>query len=161
MGSFRRASLTPEEDERVRAATRSLVAECGSQARLAERLNNDPGQQTISKHLNGTPAGIHFAERIAGLLRRDVDDLLGRDRPARAAPILANAPGYEEAEAAARQLGRRIPEEAWQRVRAMSGAGIRVVDAEAVLGFARTWERVLAGQVEEYPDDGDLPPPKR
>jgi len=27
-----------------------------------------------------------------------------------------------------------------------------------VLGFARLWERVLAGQVQEYPDDGETPP---
>ena len=77
------------------------------------------------------------------------------------APTLERIEGYAAAEAAARAIAPRIPDAAWARVRAMSGADVRVVDAESVLGFARLWERVLAGQVQEYPDDGEVPPPPR
>lgn len=82
-------------------------------------------------------------------------------RPTRTAPTLDRIEGYAAAEAAARAIAPRIPDAAWAKVRAMSGADVRVVDAESVLGFARTWERVLAGQVQPYPDDGDVPPPPR
>lgn len=150
----------------MRQATRRLVEEHGSQARLAERLANNPGQQSISKHLAGTPAGMHFAERIAALMHVDVNELLGRGEMSahlsNRAPTLDRIEGYAAAEAAARAIAPRIPDAAWAKVRAMSGADVRVVDAEAVLGFARTWERVLAGQVQPYPDDGDVPPaPKK
>ena len=145
----------------MREATRKLVAEHGSQAKLAERLGDDPGQQSISKHLNGTPAGVYFAERIASLLHVSVEDLLGRPTTRDdGRPTLDRIPGYAEVEAAARARAPYLPAVAWEKTRAMSGAALADLTPELLVGFASTWAQVAAGRLRELPpDEGAKPPP--
>lgn len=173
MTSDRRSSksLDPDQAEHVRVRLLALIEEAGSQVEVARRLGVT--QQSVSQVVGGrSQPGVVLAARLATMLRITLDDLLtGRSAVSgrrentvhhdATRPTLDRIEGYAAAEAAARAIAPRIPDAAWARVRAMSGADVRVVDAESVLGFARTWERVLAGQVQPYPDDGEVPPPPR
>lgn len=161
LGKMAGRSLSPDELDRLQKFLAALRARGETQAQIAER--SGISQQSVSRALAGVGAGYDFSRAIARAYGVSVEELLSGQPapPTRTAPTLDRIDGYAAAEAAARAIAPRIPDAAWARVRAMSGADVRVVDAEAVLGFARLWERVLAGQVQEYPDDGDVPPPPR
>lgn len=158
-------SLPEPEQRRVREALRRLVeSEGGSQTAAAKRLGIT--QQTVSQVLGGDSPGVKMARAIAAAMQVPLDELLSGQRRETTVhydstrPILGAMPGYAEAEALARTMAPRLPESAWEAARKTSGADLRRVDAATVLGFAQLWASA-AGQVQPYPDDGDVPPPPR
>lgn len=93
-GNYRRHTFTPEQDERVREGARKLVEQHGSQRRAAVVVG--VSQQTLSKHLDGLPAGWRTAEGVARALGVAVKALVGIDEGERR--VLRDIPGWETAE---------------------------------------------------------------
>lgn len=157
----RSRSLRPEELDRVRAAVRQLIEREGSQVAAARRIG--VSQPTLSNALSGLrPPGVALARQVALALGMPLDALLsGRPVATRPAPTLDRVPGYAEVEAAARAKAPYLPEEAWARTRAMSGADLADLTPELLVGFTQTWASVLAGRLREAPDDGERAPAPR
>lgn len=156
----RSRSLGTHELDHVREAIRRLIAQEGSQIAVAKRLG--VSQPTLSNALSGLrPPGVGLARRVADALGIPLDALLsGRPttRPNADRPTLDRIPGYAEVEALARARARYLPDAAWERTRAMSGAALGELTPEILVGFAQLWAQVEAGKLREAPDDGERPP---
>lgn len=116
----------------MRAAVRELVAELGSQSAAAKKIGLS--QQTISRHLEGFPAGKRLAAAVATARGVPFAKLLGRvviyDQTT--TPRFDNLPGWTDALARARLAFPRVTDDEW------AAAGRR--------------------SAEEFPPDGILEP---
>lgn len=156
LGKMAGRSLSPDETERLCKALRERRAAGETQEQLATRIG--VSQQTISRALRGEGAGFDLARRFAAAYGMPVDVVLS-GRPGGTRPTLDRIPDYAEVEAAARARAPYLPDAAWAKVRAMSGADVADLTPELLVGFATTWAQAIAGRLREMPDDGDRPPP--
>lgn len=104
MPASRGKSLTEEQNERVRAAVQALLPRFNNnRTALAKHLG--VSQPVMSLFLNeNTGAGFQFAFAVAQELGITLDELLSGKRGGEtdSRPILANLPGWADAEAVAR-----------------------------------------------------------
>jgi hypothetical protein len=94
-------SLSPEENERVCAATRTLVEKYGSQAAVARALKAPDGspisQQSVSLALRNLPVGVTFARAVAMELGIDFEELVtGRPSNLKGLQRNKDLPGWAE-----------------------------------------------------------------
>ena len=157
-------TLTPEENERLVAALKKLLAldkYAGNQSKLAPDLK--VRQPTISAILRGKgPGGYGVARRVAALIRVDVEELLsGRSRTGKTR--FRDLPGWREREPAARTLYAELPPEAFDAVGDWSGPRPPLVITERIIGgLAELWVKaspatVVARDVGEIVESAPAP----
>lgn len=113
-------SLSDEENERVIAAVRSLLADGTTQVALAERLAVD--QATVSSFLaKRHRAGWAFARKVAAQLGIPVEDMLA-GRSAKRASVWRDLPGATSAFDEARRMFPGVSAEAWAWVEGLAGS---------------------------------------
>lgn len=112
--SGRGKSYSDAQNERFRAAARTLVEREGSATAAAKLLG--VSQPTLSNFLNGrTGAGVQLAQALARALGVGDEFVSGHARvgdPAR--PVLRNRPGYNEALVLAQKRAWWVPPSVWQ-----------------------------------------------
>lgn len=114
-------SLSDEENERVIAAVRSLLADGTTQVALAERLAVD--QATVSSFLaKRHRAGWAFARKVASQVGIPVEDMLAGKATKRAAAAWRDLPGATPAFDEARRMFPGVSAEAWAWVEGLAGS---------------------------------------
>jgi hypothetical protein len=85
------SDLTTQEQSHVRTALRYLRTRCGGWEPLAKALHFAP--KTLTNVLQGQPAGVTLAFRLARLASVPVDDVIGgRFPPAGTCPYCGHRP---------------------------------------------------------------------
>ncbi len=118
----REGALEPSEDERVRVVVKRLVVEHGSQSAVARRVDVAP--QTISRHLDGFPAGKAFAQKIAKLAGLHYETMIGRLTLVRS----SRYPNFEAAAEFARRDG--VREDAIENARTLLKSDVDLKPSE-------------------------------
>lgn len=145
--------LTAADREHVQAAVRDLMAEYGSQQRLAAALG--VSQQAVSNGLNGRATGLGFVHAVARLrgvtaekLLAGEQSLLARDSGG-ATRKLRDLPGWSEAVALARVVFPQVPDDTWTAAGALAPpAGASVARATAQVAV---YAALLAQALDDAP----------
>ena len=116
-----RRSLTDEENSRVIAAVRALLADGTTQVALAERLGVN--QATLSSFLaRRHRAGWGFARRVAEVSGTDVERIINEMSTHTPAPTWRHLPGAAAAFAEARRRFPSVTSAAWAWVESLAGS---------------------------------------
>lgn len=149
-------TLTPDQNDRLRAAAAKVVEKCGGQAAAARATGLN--QTWLSRLLRGEVGGSF---RSAAMIARELDinpaEMIGG---AVITPeTLSELSGYRAALKEARALGAgQFTESVWAAVGQMTLAPLDAVDAEILLQVAAI---VQATRSKKLVSGSDLPPPSR
>lgn len=133
-------SLTDDENERVRAAVRTLLAKHDdNQSVLAPKIGYK--QPSLSSFLQGrNGAGYKVARKVADLIGLPLDQLLsGKTARQLAMPRFDTLPGWAEAVAQARAIYKKVPPYAFEVVGGWMGATPPSIDPITIGNLARDW----------------------